>query len=238
LPTLHETALAALQNDMQRIRVIANNMVNASTPGYRREVLVHRAFDAQLAQMRGSLPMGTPAGELAVDTSAGSAIATGQPLDVFIAGSGYFEVNGPKGVAYTRNGRFHLDPAGRLVTHSGAAVMGQAGEIVSPGGRLTISADGQVSTDRGPVDRLKVVALKGPGFTKTADGNLMPAEAATASPARSVSLRVGFIEGSNVATQREMVGMMEALRNFEALQKVMQGYDEQLGTALQKLGEF
>lgn len=238
MPSLHETALAALQNDMRRIQVISNNMVNASTPGYRRDVMVHRAFDAQMTQMRGSAPMGTPAGVVVVDTSAGSAIATGNPLDVFIAGDGYFEVNTPQGVSYTRNGRFHQDVAGRLVTHNGAPVMGHAGEIVSPGGWLTISADGQVSTERGSVDRLKVVLLEGRDFTKTADGTLTPAQAVTPSPLRSVSLRVGFIEGSNVATQREMVGLMETLRNFEALQKVMQGYDEQLGTALQKLGEF
>jgi flagellar basal-body rod protein FlgF len=238
LPTLHETALAALQNDMQRIQVIANNMVNASTPGYRRDVLVHRAFDAQMAQMRGAAPMGTPASEVAVDLSAAGAIATGQPLDAFISGEGYFEVNTPQGPAYTRSGRFHMDAAGRLVTQGGAAVMGLAGEITSPGGRLTLSADGQVSTDRGPVDRIKVVSLKGSAFTKTADGMLTPGQAAVASPVRSTSLRIGFIEGSNVATQREMVGLMETLRNFEALQKVMQGYDEQLGTALQKLGEF
>jgi flagellar basal-body rod protein FlgG len=101
-----------------------------------------------------------------------------------------------------------------------------------------MAADGQVSSDAGPVDRLKVVSLQGGGFGKTEGGALKPSESTVATPLRSVSVRVGFIEGSNVATQREMVGLMETLRNFEALQKVMQGWDEQLGAALQKMGEF
>jgi flagellar basal-body rod protein FlgG len=256
------TAVQSMQNDLQYIDTISQNMVNMATPGYKRSIPLTQAFgDAmRIAGTAGSTSASpstasfgglttavssanafsslTPTLTTMLDLSAGAVKQTGRPWDLAITGDGYFELATPEGTAYTRAGDFHLDGSGRLVSVGGFAVQGQSGDIVLSGNNATVDHTGNVMQDGATVAQIKIVQFKdGKAMQKTPAGFLRPGTA-TGSVADMPELQVGYLESSNVTPLREMIAMMETTRHFEAAQKLFQGYDEMLRTAIQKLGEF
>src|SRR6059058_8913 len=121
--------LGSMHADMARMDSVAMNITNAQTTGYKREVVLSTPFAARIE-----------ASSLAVhvDQKPGTLRPTGQGLDFALAGPGWLEVSTPQGAAYTRQGDFRLDAAGRLVTQQGQPVMGLGGEIQLPSG-LTVA---------------------------------------------------------------------------------------------------
>jgi flagellar basal-body rod protein FlgG len=170
----------------------------------------------------------------------GALQATGQSLDLALAGDGFFEVATAHGPAYTRQGNLHLDARSRLVTAAGDAVMGQGGEIVLGTGAATVDAAGNI-TDQASgrqLGRLRIVRFD-PAVRPQALGDGLWAEAPgmreVADAERDV--RQGYLERSNVNSTQEMVRLMQTMRHFESVQRVVQGYDDMLGTAIRKLGD-
>jgi flagellar basal-body rod protein FlgF len=228
------TATQALRSGMERMSAISQNLVNASTPGYRRVVPLARGFDGTLAEAARTHGI-----ETAVDARAGAPMRTGRPLDLAIDGDGWFELSGPQGTGYTRHGSFRLAADGRIVNEAGFALMGSGGPIVVDGTEVSIAADGEVlQRGRRPAGQVKTVRLDGAALVKGNDGLMRLARGEAQSPAERPRLKVGHLEGSNVSVPREMTELMQTMRSFEAMQRVMQAYDEQLGSAIQKLTEF
>jgi len=127
---------------------------------------------------------------------------------------------------------------GQLVTAQGMPVMGQSGEIVVTG-PFVIDANGDVKQDGRVAGRLKMVSFANPGALEPAGGGLYRQGAATlAEQSTAPAVRIGYQENSNVSSPQEMVRLTETVRHFEALQKIMQGYDETLEKTIRKLGEF
>lgn len=218
-------SMAGAKANMQRQDVLANNLANAATPGFRAELSAFRAVPVQGsgASTRVYALESTPGH----DMSPGVVSTTGRPLDVAMRGNAWLAVQALDGTeAYTRAGSLEVSADGTLLTHGGLQVMGDGGPIQLPANsEPSIAPDGTVSA-RGAngrstaVGRLKLVTPEAPlnrgtdGLFRAADGDL-PADA-------TARLQDGALEGSNVSPVETMVAMISAARQFEAQMKVLQ----------------
>jgi flagellar basal body rod protein FlgG len=226
-----------MQQDLLRMETISQNLANVLTPGYKKQVVAGPSFAQQVAGGLAGTTRGRPS-PLTIDASPGTLRYTGLALDVAMVGGEFFEVAGPDGPAYTRQGSFHADVRGQLVTAQRMPVMGLNGEIVVTG-PFVIDANGDVKQDGRVIGRLKMVSFANPDALEPAGGGLYRQGAATlAEQGAAPAVRIGYQENSNVSSPQEMVRLTETVRHFEALQKIMQGYDETLEKTIRKLGEF
>ncbi|MCL6449951.1 MAG: flagellar hook-basal body protein [Acetobacteraceae bacterium] len=249
------TAALGMIGQLWRTEVAANNLANASTPGFKRDVPVVGAFPGMLlrrlndaggvvglgagpAPAVGELGMGARVEEVAVDHTPGPVSATGAPWDIALLGPGFFVVQTPQGLAYTRRGRFELAPGGTLATSQGYPVMGRDGPLRVGPGRVQVAEDGTVLLEDEPVDRLLVVDFPAPAYLARRDGALFGAtpEAGAPAPVEQVRVRQGSLEGANVSLVEEMVGLISAFRSYEASQKAVQALDSALGRAVNDVG--
>jgi flagellar basal body rod protein FlgG len=229
-----------MQSDLQRLETISQNMANVLTPGYKKQVVTSASFAGQVAAGLAQPPLaaGPALASLSIDPAAGTLRYTGNPQDVAIDGDAFFELAGPQGPAYTRQGGFHVDVRGRLVGAQGYPVMGTGGEIVLSG-PYSIDANGDVRQGDHVLARLKLVSFSNPAALQPqGGGSYRQGGALPAPPAAPVSVRTGYQENSNVNSSQEMVRLTETVRHFEAMQKIMQGYDDSLEKTIRKLGEF
>ncbi|WP_005034686.1 flagellar hook-basal body protein [Holophaga foetida] len=241
--------LNSMHQDMSRLDRVAFNLANAATPGFKREVAVSRPFLSALedaaTSVRG-MEGQHPTLQVRLDLGAGTLKSTGESLDLALTGDGFFEVSTEAGLAYTRQGSFHLDAQGRLVTAQGHAVMGTRGEIFLKSPNPSIDATGQIretpkegeSASPEPVAQIKVVRFEATQAMQRLGDGLMTAGTNLGSANLSGQVRQGNLENANVSSLQEMVQMMQTMRHFESMQKVAQGYDELLGTAIHKLGDL
>jgi flagellar basal-body rod protein FlgF len=203
---------------------IANDLANASTPGYKGDRTAQRSFgDLLLANSTNGSVVGRQSTAVQVDNietdfSPRPSRETGEPLDFAITGEGFFAVQTAQGVRYTRNGQFTLDPQGRLVTAQGDPVLDTVGRAIT-------SPDGKVDPRR-----LGIVALTNP--RKEGDSLVT----GTPAGAAAGTARSGALESSGADAARSMVDMIASMRAFEAGQKVIQTIDETLGQAVTKVG--
>ncbi len=206
----------------QKMDVLANNLANASSNGFKGEQLLFVEFLSE--------PDATGTISLVQDISVirdygqGPLIKTSNPLDVAVNGKGWFAVDTPQGRFYTRDGAFRLDASGRLVTGNGDLVLNGSGEpiVFTPDEtNITIAGDGAISTSAGPkVGRIGIYAFADENLLEKVGGNLY---AATATPTRALdaSIAQGMIEQSNVRSVIEVTNMIAALRSYQAAQKII-----------------
>jgi flagellar basal-body rod protein FlgG len=246
-------AKESMQLHQARVDVLANNLANAATTGFRQvltQVAERDALGAETALSGpGSLvrpgiegnwaPVGDLAVRQATDIRPGAIESTGRETDVALTGPGFFVVqDAAGGEYYTRNGHFHRDPNGRLVTADGMAVQGTGGPIEVGAGELAIGQDGTISVDGAVKGRLRVVDFARPHeLTHRGDGLLAadPTLAAEDVAAADVSLLTGHLEGSNVDPVRTLVDMIAAQRAFEVQAKILQANDESLQKTVNNL---
>jgi flagellar basal-body rod protein FlgG len=217
----------------RRLDIVANNIANASTPGFKatRPVYNGSTVDAdvdpdQVNQTYVNIP------DVYVHFSDGPLVATGNTLDVAIDGSGFFVVSTPNGNMYTRDGQFTLNADKNLVTKDGNPVMGQNGGAITIDGKaVSIAADGTISVDGTAVDKIKVVDFSDKSSLKNFGRNLFVNvnTTNTETTADKASVKQGYYEGSNVETMKEMVDMVSAMRAYEAYTKADQAVDDSLG---------
>jgi len=221
--------------------VIANNLANVSTPGFKREsarfeelVAMVRPADGQ----RGMQPVSfvKDAG-ISRDLGQGAITRTDAPLDVAINGNGFFVVTTPAGERYTRDGHFSLDQEGRLVTSDGHAVMGDGGAItVNPAdGEIHIARDGTISSDQGQRGRLAIVSFENPQDMRNVGNTMLDTDQAEIAP-ENIRLMQGALEGSNVQPIVEMTNMIEVSRSYASAQKLIDQADQMRRQAIQELG--
>ena len=241
--------LQGMQNDMACLDQVAMNLVNASTPGYKRGQVIAAPVGVSFAAHLGGGAQPISSGvalrapvHLALDPRAGTLKATGESLDVAFVGFGFFVVLSPSGPAYTRQGNFHVDSRGRLVTAQGYPVAGVAGDVTIGTAKPVIAPNGEIAssqTPAAPLGRLKVVQFDSPAMLQHVGDGLMEQGPGMKVLADSeVRLRQGFLENSNVDSAAEMSQLVQTMRHFETMQKVVQSYDEMLGSAVRKLGDM
>jgi flagellar basal-body rod protein FlgF len=241
---INAIAGAGMLDDQRRIEAISHNIANVLTPGYKRQVTLSPAFQVQLARgmaAEATLRMSAPqaAGSATIDPVAGPLRPTGNSSDVVIEGDSFFELMTPAGPAYTRQGGLRVDVSGQLVGSQGLPIMGSGGPISLGQGPFSVAANGDVSQGGRVLGQLRRVAFSHPE-KMVAQGNGVYAQggATVRETQASDRLRVGMQEASNVSSPQEMVRLTETMRHFEALQKIVQGYDESLEKAIRKLGDF
>lgn len=204
--------------------VIAHNLANASTAGFKREgIAFGEALDRAAAVGRGPQPL-----VRFTNFEPGPVQETGNALDLAILDrQGAFAVSTAAGVRYTRAGQFGVDAAGRLVDQAGNAVLDARGTPIDvPTGTATVTAEGDVSVGGEVVGRIGVFTGR---FAKSGDGLWTALDARPATDAR---IRSGALEGSNVNVIESMIEMIQLSRAFEMAQRSAQTQDEMTGKLL------
>lgn len=206
-----------MRSRMQSLDLLANNLANASTGGYKAD----REFYSLYAEADNTATM--PLIEKPyTDLSQGVLQATGNPLDLAISGQGFFTVQSPQGPLFTRNGSFRLDTGGKLVSAEGYALQGTAGAITVPAKMpIDISSDGTVTQDGKIIGQLRIadftseagIAKQGSNYFRATDPG-----AVVKAPAES-SVEQGKLEASNSGTAESAVRLVNIMRQFEMLQK-------------------
>jgi len=224
--------------------VIANNIANVSTPGFKRESAKFEEYITRVQGIEGQkgpqqVSFVKDAG-IARDVSQGAINYTGSPLDVAINGKGFFVIATPAGDRYTRDGHFSLDQEGRIVTSDGQAVQGEGGAItVNPAdGEIHISKDGIVSSvvngSLNQLGKLRLAAFADEAALVKEGANLYSTtQAATAATA---SVQQGALEGSNVQPVVEIAKMIEVMRAYEATATLSKSQEDLTRQAINKLG--
>jgi flagellar basal-body rod protein FlgF len=221
------TAIAAsgLRARMESLDLLANNVANASTGGYKADREFYSLYISPEAAADDSLSTMPVIERPWVDHSQGNLHSTGNPLDVAISGKGFFAVNGPSGPLYTRNGNFRLAADGKLTTPDGYAVRDPQGSPLTLQSTrpIEISRDGTVTQDGAIIGKLEVVdftsnaglSKQGSNYFRATDSTVKPA------PATDATLQQGNLEASNTGSAEAAVRLVSVLRQFEMLQKAV-----------------
>ncbi len=221
--------------------VIANRLANATTPGFKGETLAQVAFGDMLLSNTltgagiGPLNVGTLITEIKPNLTNAGFRWTQNTLDLAIGGDGWFAVQTPQGVRYTRNGAFTTDAEGFITTAQGDRVLGTDGQgiNVAGGGRVTIARTGEVRVGDRVAGRVAVIALDPESVRKEGQNYV---SGTVNAGARVGSVAQGALESSNVNTVSEMVALIENMRTFEADQKVIRALDDSLDRAANQIG--
>lgn len=237
-------ALSGGLASMKRMDVLANNLANSNTAGFKKDVIQFESVLSGVveggAQAEGSVETaGLVSEQYRTDFSAGPVKKTGNTFDLALDGDGFFVVNTPEGKAYTRQGNFRIDAGGKLVTADGREVLGRGGPIVINGGKVSFDSQGKIFVEGIETGAIDVVDFPKPYDLKKIGSSLfMPNEAAAAGqPAAKTVVIQGSLEGSNVSPIEEMVRIIETSRGYEACQKAIQNYDALTGKAVNELGK-
>jgi flagellar basal-body rod protein FlgF len=231
---------AVLRREMD---VVANNIANVDTAGFKVESLISETESRPVSAGKDSGPRNVQYvldKGLARDFGQGAMTTTGAPLDVAIEGDGFFQINTDAGERYTRDGRFTVDPAGVLVTASGHPVGGEGGAeiLIDPKkGPVTIARDGIISQGEERIGKLGVVRFASlAGLSKDGDGLYRNDANVAAQAAPDAVLHQGSFEGSNVNAVLEVTRMIEVTREYEKISKLMDQTAELDRRSIERLG--
>lgn len=221
------TAIAAsgLRARMESLDLLANNIANASTGGYKADREFYSLYVAPEAA--DNSPNSTmPLIERPwVDHAQGDLHTTGNTLDVALSGKGFFSVNGPTGPLYTRNGNFRLASDGKLISAEGYPVRNAQGVPVTlqSARGLEISSDGTITQDGVAAGKLEIVDFTSTaGLSKQGSNYFRVTDPAVrATPAMGATVEQGHLEGSNTGTAESAVRLVSVMRQFEMLQKAV-----------------
>ena len=226
----------AMSGQLDRNNVVANNLANINTTGFKKDFVFFDAFGKELEKKEGQ--------NQTVDFSQGQLKETSNPLDLAISGRGFFAVETETGTAYTREGHFKLDNDGIMRTSSGQAVLGEAGPLVILGenikpGEITVTRSGEVYSDDEFIDRIVIADFENKDQLKKIGDNLYSAkEDAELLDIDKVEVHQGFLEESNVNPADEMIQLIEVQRQFESLQKMVRSMDDVFKIAANQVGKY
>jgi flagellar basal-body rod protein FlgF len=237
---MSDASLSSLQLQTvltRQMEIIADNIANISTPGFKAEML------AVTPEGDGVAPkdelMAVPFG-LVRDIRAGDFSHTGNSLDLAIKGDGYFVVQTPGGPRYTRNGRFQLDADGRIVNSSGYPLLGDGGgaiSVPSGSGTLSIGRDGTISSDAGGnIGTIGIVTFANQHTLQRADGGLFIANQPPL-PAANAEVIQGSVENSNVKAVVQITDMIQVMRSYEQAQHIVDSENERVTRAIRSLAQ-
>ena len=240
-----------------RVEILSNNIANVNTVGFKQDKTQfqqHYASALENNNLRTSANADASQAEefwfeltTHTDHSSGPLKQTGNRFDLAITGKGFFCVETPDGIQYTRRGDFGIDVNGNLVTQEGWPVLGQGGEITvesqadftdKDGHEILVHGDGTVEVDGNSAGKLRIVEFSEPQQLSKAGNTyfiLDPGNAAE-SEATDYQISQGMIELSNVDAVRMMTELIETLRGYESYQKVIRSIDEVNSMAIKEVG--
>jgi flagellar basal-body rod protein FlgF len=234
-------ALSRLTAQSRSMEVTAGNIANMSTPGYRAERMV---FADWLSPQTGTT---APAGDRTLaytqdratyrDRAEGTMTQTGNPLDLALSGDGYFTVQTAAGTRLTRAGHFTLQSDGGITDGSGNPLLDTAGapiRVTAADTNLTVSADGSLSSQNGPIGKIAVVTPNDPNRMTAEGGRLFRADVPTTATT-SAKMIQGAVEDSNVAPVPELVSMMRTERDFQFVTQFVEAEGTRHQNAIDKI---
>jgi len=239
--------LTSYQDSLRRaMDIVANNVANTSTTGYKRENV---AFDTYLSQPtpHDSFAFAVDNGTYR-DAAQGPSVTTGNPLDLAIQGEGYFAVQTKGGLRYTRAGSFQLNPSGELVTAAGNQVMGDGNQPLTfpdDATDILIAGDGTISAVDTTGSKIDIGRVKPARFAD--EQSLLPIGdnlyVATTQPepdsdtAPQSTVVQGSIEQSNVQAVEEMTRMIDVARSYQMVARLIEKENQRQSDAIQRLGK-
>lgn len=250
------TAYTGMANEQKRLDIIANNLANSATVGYKEENVTNQSFDNVLAiKVRdeseaynnrpiGTMSLGVKLGEVYTNHGQGSLRQTNNTYDLALEGKGFFTLatidkNGDENIKYTRNGSFTTTRDGYIIDSNGNRLLGESGPIIVPSDTASVVIDdsGAVFADGVYIDNLLVSDFDDYKFLiKSGDTMYETIEGAIEIPGYA-RIKQGFTEQSNVNVVSEMVEMITVTRAYEANQKVIQSIDKTLDLAANSVGK-
>jgi flagellar basal-body rod protein FlgF len=249
------SAFAGFAARMDELDVVANNLANVNTSGFKAQREFYRSFAASLSEAQPLPAMLTVSqavqqasnkfgilGGTHMDLAQGGLQMTGNDTDVALEGTGFLAVLTKEGVRYTRNGGFRLDKARFLVTQQGDQVLSQQPPgrppqpIQIPSGMLNISPDGSVSVDGALVSKLRVDDFPPATQMKQEGDTYVTAPGVTPKPAVDVTVRQGALETSNSDAIRSTVALIDLQRTSQIMEKALSIFHNEFNrTAAQTL---
>jgi flagellar basal-body rod protein FlgF len=237
-------AAAGLNANARWQELIAENLACSALPGYKKQELSFAAIQGGMvaAPTTGSQTFSMPRAVTRTNFQQGELKTTHVNTDLALAGRGFFAVQLPNGdTAYTRDGEFHVDATGQLVTKQGYPVLSDGGPIqldLNNYTEMSVSATGDVSQGADLKGRIQMTDFNEPNLlTPVSSGYFVARHTAlqAVEPA-DTTIRQGFLEAANTNTPAEMAKLIAALRMYEANQKVVQAHDDRMGKAIAELG--
>jgi len=227
----------------RQMDVVANNMANINTTGFKAEEILFEEWVNPVARDQDFIGSDqqlsfTEDWATMTDMQPGAFAQTGSPLDVALEGDGFFVVDTPAGERWTRSGAFQINADGMLVDLSGNPVQGEGGQITFDPSEteITIAADGTVMTQAGSKGKLRIVEFDDPRVLAREGENLYSGgEPLANAETRAVQ---GFIERSNVSGVTEMAEMIRVNRAYQTLASIMQRQDDLRTSAIRRLGDL
>lgn len=235
-------AYTGFASRLDELDLLANNLANTNTPGYKAQYAFYEGLPAWLqasftTEMNQAVNRYGFVGGAGRDWSVGNLQTTGNPTDLALENSGFFTVQTKNGVRYTRSGNFQLNTQRQLVTEQGDLLLGDNGQPIQiPTGQPVISQDGTLSVDGGVVGKLKITEF--PQNTPlVAEGNTYFAAPANAGKAASdPHVRQGALESSNADPVRSAVSLIELQRTAQMMEKALSIFHNEFNkTAAQDL---
>lgn len=215
-------ALSGMRTRIDQLDRLADEIANASTPGFKGERAGHEKAPRPSFAAAFETAIDVTMGGKRLDTRAGTIVNTGQALDVAIDGNGFLAVETPAGTRYTRNGHLARQSDGTITTADGAPILGEDGPIKVGTGAIQIEGDGTVRSGGVVAGKLSVVEFAEPGRLVREGGALLrAAEGAAPTSVAQPAIHAGSLEQSNVSVVERVAELTNVSRNFEALQRAV-----------------
>lgn len=250
------TAYTGMANEQKRLDIIANNLANSATVGYKEDSVTNQSFDQLLTikikdesevyndRAIGNMSLGVKLGESYTNYDQGSLKQTSNTYDMALDGNGFFTLSvtdkaGNVSTQYTRSGCFTMTQDGHIVDEDGNYLMGEGGELQVPtdAAEVVIDTAGGVYADGAYVDTLKIADFEDKDYLIKAGDTMYQALEGATETEGSALVRQGYTEQSNVNVVSEMVEMITVTRAYEANQKIIKSIDSTLDLAANSVGK-
>jgi len=242
---------------------ITNNITNAETSGYKKEYFMAHSFDEVLTRRVndysrrdrygmiddggqrevlgrrvGPLNLGTQVDHLHIDFSMGALEGTERPNDLALIGDAFFVIQTDAGERYTKAGHFFLNNEGFLIDGDGNFLLGNNGPINVGGLNFRVDSSGNVFTEAGQIDTIRVVSFEDNTTLRRQGSNYYLATVPPQAAPNDYTIAQGFLEMSNIDIGREMVDMLTMYRTYETNQRMVTMIDEINGKAANEIGRL
>lgn len=255
-----ETAASGMMSILNYNDIIANNLANVNTPGFKALIPTFKNIsDIEIKEKTkdeqgdtnkpvGTLSAGSVLDSTLIDLKQGALSKTDNKLDFAIEGDGFFAIQTPEGECYTRNGSFTLNNEGVLVTKDGKAVLSESNSEIKIGldntntgisvDKLTVGEDGTLYLKNQAVDKFKIVNFNTPSDLETIGNSLFKKINTDIQPIAAQNSKVsqGYIEGSNSSVIENLINSISASRSYESLSKVIKTSEMTLSKAVNEVG--
>jgi flagellar basal-body rod protein FlgF len=226
----------------KQLEVVANNLANMNTTGYRAERMVFQEFVDRSQNTKAPDTSYVLDRATYMDERPGGLTQSGNPLDVAINGNGWFAYQTPSGIAYSRDGRLQIDSQNRIVNADGYPILSRDGSPISISSNdniqnLTIARDGTLAMRGTMIGNLGVFTFDSNQRLQRISGGLFSPGQAKAVPATDVNLAQGMIEQSNVRPVFEITKMMETHRAFEQASKALDSANDLQSNAINRINK-